>query len=449
MKLIFSLILGCTTFCLSAQTYSFPKIKSNIVMPIRIPLAEMSKMVNNSVKDLVYEDNSYTDNNNDQFKVKVWKTKPIRLIGGTKNNIIIEVPLKIWAEKGVGTLGVYSYQNTTFETVMYFSSTLDFKNNWTMSSTTVPHGFKWITKPVLDFGTIKIPITSMVEKSLKEQQTKFSGVIDEQIKTQLNLQPYVATAWNLFKSPFEVSKEFNTWLKVTPINASMSPLKFYADAIDTTVGIDVYSETFTGFKPSVPTTTTAVSPLTFVDQIPQSFMLQTTANIPFTEATAIARNQFLNKVFEFREGKNDIKVTDIAVNNEDDRVNIDISLEGTVNGLAKISGLPKYSAEKHKIVLTDTKFKLKTSNILHKTLLLLFKGKIIKMIEEEYGIPTTALESEAKKGIEEAFNKEYQKGLKLNGRVYDVIPNEIMVQPSGLTAVINTKAAIKLSIIEF
>ena len=84
-------------------------------MPVKIPLSEIGNLINASVQNLIFEDNSYTDNNNDQFKVKVWKTRPIRLVGGTKQNLLIEVPLKIWAEKGIGTLGIYSYQNTTFE----------------------------------------------------------------------------------------------------------------------------------------------------------------------------------------------------------------------------------------------------------------------------------------------------------------------------------------------
>ena len=163
--------------------YNFPKIKSNITMPVTIPLSEISNMINASVKELIYQDDSYTDNNNDQFKVKVWKTRPIRLVGGANQNILIEVPLKIWAEKGIGTLGVYTYQETTFETVMYFNTTLNFQNNWTIATSTKPNGFKWVTKPVLDYGRIQIPITSLVEKSLVEQQQKFCKTIDQQMAT--------------------------------------------------------------------------------------------------------------------------------------------------------------------------------------------------------------------------------------------------------------------------
>jgi hypothetical protein len=413
-------------------------------MPVTIPLSEVSNMINSSVKELIYQDDSYTDNNNDQFKVKVWKTRPIRLVGGTNQNILIEVPLKIWAEKGIGTLGVYTYQNTTFETVMSFNASLTLKNNWTIATNTQPNGFKWVTKPVLDFGRIQIPITSLVEKNLKEQQEKFCKTIDQQMATQLNFQQYTVMAWNVFSQPFNISQEYNTWLKVTPVNINITPLKFYGNQIDTNIGIDIYSETFTGTKPESSQPVKTASDFNFIPVLADRFLLQTTANVPFTEATNIARNMFLNKEYDVRNSK--VKIKDIKVYGVDNRVMIEAETEGYVNGKAFISGIPVYDEIKKKIVLSNTKFNLKTANILQKTATLLFKGKIVKMIEEEYGIPTQDLENSSRKSIEEAFNKEYYKGLKMSGKVFNLKPTNILLNPSGITAVIDTNASLKLII---
>lgn len=413
-------------------------------MPVRIPLAEVSNIVNASVKDLIYEDNSFTDNNNDQFKIKVWKTRPIRLVGGTKQNLLIEVPLKIWAEKGVGTLGVYSYQNTTFETVMYFNSQISFLNNWTVITKTAPNGFKWVTKPVLDYGKIKIPITTIVETNLKKQQAEFCKTMDEMMAKQLNFQEYAVMAWNQFSQPFHVSEEYNTWLKITPVSINITPLVFYGNAIDANIGIDTYSETFTGKKPAASPLIKTVTNFNAVQTLPQKFLLQTTANVPFSEATAIAKNMFLNKEFDFREGKSKVKITDVKVYQQDDRVMIEATTEGAVEGTSYISGIPVYDGTKRKIVLADTRFKLKTKNILHKTGTVLFQGKIVKMIEEEYGIPTAEIEDTSRKSIEEAFNKEYYKGLKMKGKVFSLKPSKILLNPAGITAVIDTEAQLKL-----
>lgn len=416
-------------------------------MPVTIPLSEIGNMVNTSVKDLIFQDDSYTDNNNDQFKVKVWKTRPIRLVGDTSGNILIEVPLKIWAEKGIGTLGIYSYQQTTFETVMYFKTAVSLKNNWSVSTFTQPMGFKWITKPVLDFGKIKIPITSLVETSLKEQQYNFCKTMDQQMASQLNFQEYAVLAWNAFSQPFNISEEYNTWLKITPLKVNITPLKFYGNQIDTNIGIDIFSETFTGTKPESSQPVKAVMNFNSVPLLANEFLLQTTANIPFSEATSIARKMFQNQEYDVRNSK--VKITDIKVYKDENRVMIEAETEGYVNGTSYISGIPVYDESKKKIVLSETKFKLKTNNILQKTATLLFRGKIVKMIEDEYGIPTDDIENSSKKSIEEAFNKEYYKGLQLNGKVADLKPSQILLNDNGITTVINTKATLKLTLKAF
>ena len=444
--LLFSKLHSQQQPVVSVAQYDFPKIKSSLTMPVKIPLAEIGKMINSSVPSLIFQDDSFTDNNNDQFKVKVWKTRPIRLVGGTKQNLLIEVPLKIWAEKGIGTLGIYSYQNTTFETVMYFNMELNFNNNWKITTKTSPMGFKWVTKPVLDFGKIEIPITSLVESSLKKQQSDFTKTIDEMMVTQLNFQQYAIMAWNQFSQPFNISEEYNTWLKITPVSVNISPLIFYGNQIEANIGIDTYSETFSGQKPIASPLIKTVANFNSVQTLPQKFLLQTTANIPYSEATAIAEKTFLGKEFDFRDGKSKIKISAIKVFGEEERIVIEAKTEGTVEGISIISGIPMYDPMKRKIVLTDTKFKLQTKNILQKTATLLFRGKIVNMIENEYGIPTAELEDTSRKSIEETFNKEYYKGLKMQGKVYKLIPSKIILNPYGITAVIDTEAQLKLQV---
>ena len=43
-------------------------------------------------------------------------------------------------------------------------------------------------------------------------------------------------------------------------------------------------------------------------------------------------------------------------------------------------------------------------------------------------------------------NKEYYKGLKMQGKVYKLIPSKIILNPYGITAVIDTEAQLKLQV---
>jgi hypothetical protein len=426
------------------QEKSFPKSSSTLQIPLQIPLQELNAIINKNTADLLYQDDSYTDNNNDQFKIKVWKARPIRLVVGTKENLLIEVPLKIWAEKGIGTLGYYNYQNTTFETVMYFDTTVSLKENWTISTETKALGYKWVQKPVLDFGKIKIPITQIVEKNLKAEQAKFCSKIDEQMAVNMNFQKNILDTWNVFGSPILVNEAYKTWLKISPQKIAMSPLKFYKDQLQTTIGVVLISETFTGEKPKENPILKTV-PNFEIKEIPNSkFNIVTTASLPLSEAQAIAEKQFLDKEFDFRNGK--IKITDIQVTSENDRINIEAETEEAIQGKILISGRPIYNQEKRKIVLIETKFQLKTKNILQKAAVLIFKGKILKTIEEEYGIPTTEMENSAKIKLEESINKNFANGIKMQGKVFAISPKEIVITENKLLVQINTEAQLNLTI---
>ena len=46
----------------------------------------------------------------------------------------------------------------------------------------------------------------------------------------------------------------------------------------------------------------------------------------------------------------------------------------------------------------------------------------------------------------DTFNKEYYKGLKMNGKVFSLRPSKILLNPYGITAVIDTNASLKLTL---
>ena len=87
-------------------TYQFPKIPSSISVPISLPISEIQRLTNQSITGTLYEDQSYENNNNDQLKTKVEKDGEIMMKALTNNRLLFSVPLKIWAEKGIGTLGL-------------------------------------------------------------------------------------------------------------------------------------------------------------------------------------------------------------------------------------------------------------------------------------------------------------------------------------------------------
>lgn len=445
---IYALLISFIAFSQAGDpVYTLPKIKSNITLPVSLPISEINSLINQNVKGVLYEDQSYTDNNNDQFKVKVEKQGNIAIKALTGNRLMISVPLKIWADKGYGTFGYYAYKDTNFNLIMNFITTISAASDWKLNTKTTSAGFAWKQKPVLDFGKIKIPIAPLIENVLEDQQRKFTVIIDQQIKSQFNLQPYLVMAWNQFSKPINVSEEYNTWLKISPQSTYMSPLQVFQDKIKMTIGIDLYSETYVGQVPLATRDVSTIPNFVVNPNLPNAFNLKTTANISFNEATRIAKQQFLNKEFAMSSDDQKVKITDIKVYQEKENMVIEAHTTGEVNGTAFIKGTPFYDAVNHKIKLKVTDFNLKTKNFFQKTLTVLFEGKIRRMIENDYGIPLLDIENSSKKSMVEHFNKEYVKGIRLQGTVLDLKPGQFLLSEKYITVVIDTKAQLQMNIL--
>ncbi|MFZ2894662.1 MAG: DUF4403 family protein, partial [Saprospiraceae bacterium] len=166
------------------------KIASTIAVPIDIAYIDIEKMLNTSVNGLIYQDDSYTDNDNDQFKIKVWKKNNITIKPNAANQLKIAVPLKVWAEKGVGALGLISYQSTEFELILNFKTIFSITQDWVIRTVTTPDGYTWITKPVLKYKYADVPITPIVANVLDKEHAGFARTIDEQVTKALDMKPY-------------------------------------------------------------------------------------------------------------------------------------------------------------------------------------------------------------------------------------------------------------------
>ena len=84
------------------DTVLVQKVFSNISIPFNISMSDIERQINTSITGLIYEDNSYTDEGNDNFKCKVWKKSNIIITAATNDVFDFTVPIKVWAEKGIG-----------------------------------------------------------------------------------------------------------------------------------------------------------------------------------------------------------------------------------------------------------------------------------------------------------------------------------------------------------
>ena len=417
------------------------KIKSTIAVPIDIDYVDIERMLNQSVTGLIYEDNSYADNDQDEFKIKVWKKGNITIKPNTTNQLKISVPLKVWAEKGIGALGYVSYQATEFELILNFKTVFSIRPDWVIKTVTTPDGYTWVTKPVLKYKYVDVPITPIVANVLDKQHPMFAKKIDEQVVTALDMKPYALQVWNLLNTPFQLSEEYESWLTIHPSGVQMTPLKAQKNNIVSTIGLNVISETSVGKKPvtSLNTASSQVPNLTLVKDVPSTFSVETVADISYSYASELANKSFQFQKIDFLNGKKSVVVDEIIVMHEADMMILSTKLSGDVKGTVIIEGRPYYDSLAQRLALKDVVFQLKTKNLFQKSASWLFNGKIETMIEKDYGIPVGDMIKLANTSLLSTLNQSPYPGVIMKGTVASFKPTDVVLNEDGITILILTK----------
>jgi len=425
------------------------KIASTIAVPIDIAYIDIEKMLNTSVNGLIYQDDSYTDNDNDQFKIKVWKKNNITIKPNAANQLKIAVPLKVWAEKGVGALGLISYQSTEFELILNFKTIFSITQDWVIRTVTTPDGYTWITKPVLKYKYADVPITPIVANVLDKEHAGFARTIDEQVTKALDMKPYALMVWNLMNTPFQISEEYETWLSVKPTAVQMTPLTALKDRITGTIGLNVISETRIGVKPVIPPPAIKPPNLKPVKTVPDNFMVETIAEISYDNATEIANKQFRGMKLDFLNGKKSVTIEDIQVGRDGQKMTLTTKLSGNIKGNVIIEGAPYYDSLAQRLALKNVDFQLKSKNFFQRTAAWLFNGKIEGMIEKDYGVPVGDMITSAKTSLLETLNSNPHPGVRMKGMVTAMKPTAVILNDTGITIPILTAGKVAVTIVDF
>ncbi|MBK8355110.1 MAG: DUF4403 family protein [Saprospiraceae bacterium] len=359
----------------------------------------------------------------------------------TTNQLKISVPLKVWAEKGIGALGYVSYQATEFELILNFKTVFSIRPDWVIKTVTTPDGYTWVTKPVLKYKYVDVPITPIVANVLDKQHPMFAKKIDEQVVTALDMKPYALQVWNLLNTPFQLSEEYESWLTIRPSGVQMTPLKAQKNNIVSTIGLNVISETSVGKKPvtSLNTASSQVPNLTLVKDVPSTFSVETVADISYSYASELANKSFQFQKIDFLNGKKSVVVDEIIVMHEADMMILSTKLSGDVKGTVIIEGHPYYDSLAQRLALKDVVFQLKTKNLFQKSASWLFNGKIETMIEKDYGIPVGDMIKLANTSLLSTLNQSPYPGVIMKGTVASFKPTDVVLNEDGITILILTK----------
>lgn len=419
-------------------------------VPVEIPVAEIEKQINNQIKGLIYDDNSYEDENNDNLKAKVWKISPIKVVA-IDSSFLFEVPLKIWVSAGykVSPLGMTmsGYKDTEFSIRIRLISKIGITPSWQIKSETYVDSYDWLSEPSIRVAGINIPIKGMVSRMLNKNFDKITEAIDEQVASNLELKKNAELAWNIARQPVLLAKEYDTWLVIVPTGVEMTPLLAKNNILRSVIGIKGYTQTITSaVKPAV-APLQKLPDLRIVDKVQDDFKIGLISLVSYEDAAKLATKQFAGEKFSFLSGKYNVEITSVEMYGQNDRLVIKAGLKGSISGVIYLKGIPYYDPDTQQLTLKGLDYDLDTKNTIVRTAGWLLQGQFSRMMEKRMVFPVGDQIADAKNTIQKTLaSYKVTEGVVVKGILSDIVPDKVYLTPKHLYSVVFATGKVNLKV---
>lgn len=427
------------------ETYTYREYKpklSSLHIPITINVSLIEKKLNEQFSDLIYEDAVIED---DSLMIRAWKANDFKI--NYENNVLqYSIPVKIWIKKRFGLGFTHTDQEIEGAINLDLKTIINFSKDWGLLTKTELLKYTWITKPVLKFGIVEIPITPIVDKILDKNRTMLSSTIDKTVKEYVPMAQYIQEVWSMVQDPLDLSATgMKAWLKITPKNLYTTPISGTNGQIKTTIGIQCLSEIYMDHLPAEKEKELSMPQLKMYSNTDEKACVNILADIPYSTIDTIANSMMKGE--SFGEGRHTIFLDSMEFYGQEDKLVIGVHVHGFINGAVYLSGTPYYEKETSSIRIKEVDYKLKTKNVLAKIVNLFYKKGLKSMIEEKVVISIKENLDWAKEmSRSELFNKELMENVYLNGMLNQLDVDGIYLTSSGLKASINLSGKFSLRI---
>ncbi len=438
------------SYTMTAEDVRNERYLSTAHVPVSIALADVERQINAQVTGLIYEDNDLNNNGGDNrngapLMAKVWKRGAI-LIDARDSLFHFTVPLKIWVKAGVSVLGFTKYTDTEFEIDLRFKTKFDLDPDWSVNTHTTPDGYSWVRRPTVSVVGLNIPITSLVSRMIDKNLDGITKTLDQQVRRNVDLRTPVLQAWNLLREPYLLSEVYRTYLQVVPKRVLITPLRFEGRVIRATIGIEGNTLTTTGVKPTVQRAV-SLPDLTVVPHVDDNFQIGLLSEVSYSEAARLVSQEFVGQTFKFSNDRYAITLTDIDMFGQNDNLIVKAGLKGTINGTVYLRGRPYYDPKTQTISLKDLKYDLDTRNVLFRSAGWLLQGTFARTLEKQLTIPVGPYLADAQQQIQAQLkNNHVAKGIIVNGRIDQIVPDQVYLTPTGLIAVVNARGRVDVKV---
>jgi hypothetical protein len=419
----------------SYDNISDAPLPSTVVIPVSLEAVEIENTINKKINGVLLEDYSY---DGDNTMMKVMKSNWIN-VWFDGQNAFYRVPVSIWVKRNL----TISELELTGEIALKFKTFFKINENWTVETYTNVEGYDWIKQPIAKAG-IEMNVTSIANMVIERQKATLSALIDKQVRDNFNMKDEIQKVWNTVQQPVKLNDEFKTWVKITPKAIKIKPISTANNTFATAIGIESLAEVLIGDQPAF-RPNTYLPYFQYADLIGNDFLINVGTDIPFTEAEGMAKKTLLGQ--EFGEGNKKVKVEDIRMYGQGDKMVVETKLSGTYNGNVYSTGKPFYNPETKSMEVQDLDFELDTKNVLFKGANFLFHKKLATKLKESMKFPISEQLGQLKGTIQQSLtNYVIAQGIVMNGTVEELELDKTMLTSTSIKIHLKSKGKLNLAV---
>ncbi len=416
---------------------------SYINMPIQIKLKDIENKINTSLTGLIYEDSNIED---DDIEVKIWKQAPIQL-DNIEGKIKTLLPLKALVKYRIGTnkLGLALYTTKEFQ----FNGTINLLSevnlsNWKLSTKTEFRSLDWNESPSVTILGKSVPITYLINPALHYFKSKMEKSIDDAIEKSMDFKPNVLDALEKICTPFQMNENFESWLRVVPVELYTTDAKLQKETIAFEMGIKCTMETLVGQKPMSQFNRNKII-LKPVSKMPEHVSANIVAVSTYADASKIMSKNFTGQ--EFGSGNKKMKVQNVVLWHKNGKMIIALEVLGSINGTIYLSGFPQYNDATKEIYFDQLDYVIDTKSKLIKTANWLAQGYVLRKIQESCRYSIVPNVEEGKSSMQK-YLKNYSPmpGVFVNGSLKDIQFQKIQLTNKAIIAFVKVNGDVSITV---
>ena len=420
-------------------SFKYSVKSSTVNVPISVDIDSLKALIDKEIPEVLYEDTSMTNNNNDKLMVTAKRAKAIKF-EIIDQKISYSVPLSLWIKKDVGITKLEGEGELTLD----FETKFTVSENWKLVTKTDVVNHHWERKPVVKFGLFDLPIKFIGDQMVAKSKSTLEQLIDTQLSEKFQLQQLVHNIWERLKSPILVSEENQAWLQIAPEHISMAPFETDERFINTHINIIAKNEVVLGEEPPVKDAL-PLPVFAFKENKNEGFEINMMTSISYSEAAKMANEIIAGQTFS--SGNRTVKVEEVKLFGRENKLFIDARITGDFNGNLYLEGLPVFNESKNEIELDNVDFEIQTKNFLHKSAAWLFKKGLKKQIEDSARFPIGENISTIKKAIRDKLeNYQLTEGVLVKGNLKKFEIQGTYLTPDSIVLLIQSFGQLQLEV---